>query len=205
MRYWLASIVFLISAPVAMAAGFDDPEWPCVQRKVERLSVGQMWAGPPISEADLTSWRQKDDIAPLVSVLAVRRTSQEAADELITAFAKAAGGDRTEKLQMLFAGTFALIDRERTEIIKGIGRYARTQTALATDIEATHNEIKALSEKADRTFDDEDRIEELEDKLAWDVRIYKDRQQSLTYVCETPVILERRAFSMARSIMGVME
>lgn len=204
LKSWLAVCALLI-APMAEAASFDDPEWPCVQRKVLRLSTGQMWAGPLIENEDLTAWRKLDEIARLAPVLAVRRTAQEEADELITNFAATAGADRTEKLRMLFAGTFALIDRERTQIIQGIARYAKTQTALSQAIEAAQNEISELSAKTDKTFDDEDRIEELEDKLHWDTRIYKDRQQSLTFVCETPVILEKRAFSMARSIMGVME
>ena len=40
----------------------------------------------------------------------------------------------------------------------------------------------------------------MEDKLRWDTRIYQDRQKSLTYVCESPVILEQRAFAVARMI-----
>jgi hypothetical protein len=47
---------------------------------------------------------------------------------------------------------------------------------------------------------DFDRIEELEDTLAWETRIFRDRAQSLTYVCETPVLLEQRAFAIARLI-----
>ncbi|MEM1300219.1 MAG: hypothetical protein AAGH68_13180 [Pseudomonadota bacterium] len=204
LKPWLA-ICLALMAPWAHAASFDDPEWPCVQRKVLHLSTGQMWAGPLIEEADLTAWRKAEDVATLAPVLAVRRTAQEEADRLITTFADASGDGRAEKLRLLFAGTFALIDRERTEIIQGIARYAKTQTALSQTIEDAQNEITALAGKADKTFDDEDRIEELEDKLHWDMRIYKDRQQSLTFVCETPTILEKRAFSMARSIMNALE
>ena len=195
----------LASTTGASAASFDDPEWPCVARKVLHLWPGQMWAGSPIEDADLKVWRKREDVARLAPVLAVRRTAQEEADGLIAEFAGAAGPDKAQKLKLLFAGTFALIDRERAEIIQGIARYAKTQTALSQAIEETQNEITALVQKADKTFDDEDRIEELEDKLAWDTRIFKDRQQSLTYVCETPVILEKRAFAMARSILAAME
>lgn len=201
-----ATVLALIAvAPSAQAASFDDPEWPCVARKVVHLWPGQMWAGPPIEEADLKDWRKSEDIARLASVLAVRRTAQEDADRLIDEFANGAGTDKADRMRLLFAGTFTLIDRERAEIITGIARYAKTQTVLSKAIEDTQNEITALSRKADKSYDDEDRIEELEDKLVWDTRIYKDRQQSLTYVCETPVILEKRAFAMAQSILGAME
>ncbi|MFK7942731.1 MAG: hypothetical protein AB8B85_07465 [Paracoccaceae bacterium] len=176
-----------------------------MQRKIPHLSPGLMWAGPPIEETDFKDWRKTEGVAKLAPMLAVRRTAQEEADALIADFAADAGADRSDKLRLLFAGAFALIDRERSQIIRGIGRYAKTQTTLAQGIEDTQNQITTLSNKTDKTYDDEDRIEELEDKLIWDTRIYKDRQQSLTYVCETPVILERRAFSMARTIMGLME
>ena len=40
--------------------------------------------------------------------------------------------------------------------------------------------------------------------LGWETRIFRDRAQSLTYVCETPVLLERRAFELARAFAGLI-
>ena len=40
--------------------------------------------------------------------------------------------------------------------------------------------------------------------LAWDTRIFKQRAQSLNYVCETPVLLEQRAFAIARALAGLI-
>ena len=45
-----------------------------------------------------------------------------------------------------------------------------------------------------------DAIDAQEQKLDWDMRIFQDRQQALTYVCETPVILEQRVFALGRAI-----
>ncbi len=198
----LAALVVAFSGFPVAAADFSDPEWPCIQRKVLHMSVGQMWAGAPIDEPDLKAWRDVPDVAALVPVLAVRRTSEAEAQTLVAQFAEASGDDRADKLRLLFAGAFSLIDRERSQIISGIGRYARTQSALSDGIEATQNELTELQAIENPDFDTQDRIEEMEDKLAWDTRIFKDRQQSLTYVCETPVILEKRAFSLARMIMN---
>ena len=195
----LLTAMLLIWPVAAGAADFSDPEWPCVQRKVLHLWVGQMWSGPPIEEADLKAWRKDEAVAALAPALAVRRTSVEEAEELIEAFAAEAGDAREEKLRLLFAGAFSLIDRERAEIITGIARYAKTQTALTKAIEESQNKLTELNAAAEL---DLDRIEELEDKVFWDTRIYKDRAQSLTYVCETPVILEKRAFSLARMILA---
>jgi hypothetical protein len=51
---------------------------------------------------------------------------------------------------------------------------------------------------------DMDRIEALQDGLAWETRIFKDRAQSLTYVCEAPVLLEQRAFAIGRALAVLM-
>ncbi|MEL7470269.1 MAG: hypothetical protein AAFN27_17580 [Pseudomonadota bacterium] len=205
MRAALLAIALFVTSGPALAADFSDPDWPCVQRKVPKLWVGQMWSGPPIEEQDLKGWRDVPDVAALAPVLAVRRTSDAEAETLVSDFADNAGEARADKLRLVFAGAFTLISRERSEIIGGIGRYARTQTALSQAIEATQNQLTELQAIENPDFDTQDRIEEIEDKLIWDTRIYKDRQQSLTYVCETPVILEKRAFALARMIMGKLE
>ncbi len=199
----LSLLLTLLVAAMAVptqAADFSDPTWPCIQRKVPRLSIGQMWAGPPIAaEAD---WRKDEAVRRLAPLLAARRTSLEEADRLITDFAAAQGEDRGEKLALLFQGAFSLIDRERGELIEGIGRYAQKQTGLSQQIEARRAELSKLMAEEEPSLDQLDLVEELEDNLAWEVRIYADRAQSLTYVCETPVLLEKRAFALARSIMN---
>ena len=43
-------------------------------------------------------------------------------------------------------------------------------------------------------------MDEVEKQLDWSTRIFQDRQQSLTYVCETPVVLEQRAFALGRAV-----
>ena len=49
------------------------------------------------------------------------------------------------------------------------------------------------------------RRQELEQQRLWDIRIYEDRERSLTYICEQPVLLEQRVFALAREIMGHLE
>ncbi|MBL7405792.1 hypothetical protein INQ30_26045, partial [Escherichia coli] len=43
---------------------------------------------------------------------------------------------------------------------------------------------------------------ELETKFAWDRRIFQERSQSLTYVCEVPQLLEQRLGEIARLIQA---
>ena len=97
-----------------------------------------------------------------------------------------------------------LPEKERVRIILG-GFIRFGALALSGAIEDTQNTLTKLREIENPDFDTQDKIEELEDKVLWDTRIYKDRQQSLTYVCETPVLLERRAFWLARTIASHLD
>lgn len=195
-----------VSLTQPKAADFSDPSWPCIQRKVLHLAPGLMWTGPVIDDS-LPDWRADAEIDRLAPVLAARRTSMEEAEKMVADFAGRAGtGEaKNKRLTLLFAAVFALIDRERAEIIGGIGRYSQKQIGLEGRIDAIRDEIATLEAKENRSFDEEDALEELQDKLIWDTRIFKERQQSLTYVCETPVILEQRAFALARAIAGHLD
>jgi len=106
---------------------------------------------------------------------------------------------------MLFRTVFERINEERSSIIAGIGRYAQKQTALSERIDTQRDEIVTLDGNPDKTNDEWDKLEEMQDILVWDERIYKERAQSLTYVCETPVLLEKRAFSLARKMAEHLE
>jgi hypothetical protein len=44
----------------------------------------------------------------------------------------------------------------------------------------------------------------MRDAILWDTRIYDERRRSLQFVCETPVILERRAFEVSRMVQARM-
>jgi hypothetical protein len=100
---------------------------------------------------------------------------------------------------MLFVRTLEIINRDRSSIIGGIKEYARGQRALA----------EKINQKNERLIDfPKDQVLERETLVAerdWDVRIYDDRARSLTYLCEQPVLLDQRAFALARAIAGHLE
>jgi hypothetical protein len=185
---------FLMVCAFAGGAGAEgDPGWPCIQRKQPHLSVGQLWPGP-VPDAGAEQLAQRDDITALAQVLEQRRLPIEDAEAQIAAFAT--GADATE-LTALFLAIFDRIDAYRGQIIVGIERYAEKQIGLSAQIEARRVEMARLEAAADPDFD---LIDAEEEKLDWDTRIFTDRQQQLTYVCETPVILEQRAFALAKAI-----
>lgn len=199
----VVSLGLTLPVGVASAASFNDPTWPCIQRKVSHLSIGQMWTGEILEPQQIAAADAPTEV--LAAALAVRRTSLEEAEALIDTFAKASGEDRAARLTLLFALVFERIDAERSQLVGGIGRYAGKQAGLAERIDTQNGKLAALDSKEDKSNDEHDRLEELADRIEWDTRIFEERQQSLTYVCETPVLLEKRAFALARMMMERME
>ena len=45
---------------------------------------------------------------------------------------------------------------------------------------------------------------ELANQLAWQTRIFEDRRKSTSYVCEVPVLIEKRLFDLGSAIQDVL-
>lgn len=194
-RFTLA--LALMAAP-ALAAPSTDPDWPCIQRLQPHLSLGQVWSGPAPDEgvADLA---REPAIARLADRLEQRRLPLEDAEADIAAFADGADADR---MVALMQAVFDRIDRDRAALIAGISRYGRAQLALSERIDARRGRMAELEAAENPDFD---ALDAEEAALDWDTRIFTERQQSLTYVCETPVILEQRVFALGRVIAGHLD
>jgi hypothetical protein len=191
-----ALLLLTLAAP-ALAGGPPpaDEDWPCAQRRTGAISRAAIWSGP---EAE-GRWDDDSAAAALARKLASRRTPIEEADPLIEAFAKDAGGDKDKRLTLAFDGALDLISTERGKVMSAIARYARGQRALAAKVRDDADKAADAQEKQeDITAPDE--LEKAHPELKWDKRIFDDRAQALAYVCETPVILEKRAFAIARAI-----
>ena len=192
----------LLPSSDGRAASSEDPDWPCIQRKVPEISAGMMWAGPSI-EGQEAAWKEDAQVRDLVNRIVVRRTPIEEAEELIEAFAESLGTARNQRLTQVFAGALERINRERGQIIDGIKRYAKRQQGLARQIETRAAEIGALAR--DDSEDARKARRALEEQQIWDTRIFDEREQSLGYVCESPILLEQRLFALARAIMNQLE
>jgi len=199
------ALAFLLSvtAGAALAQPKVDPDWPCVQRKVETLSPGQFWTGPDIASAG--DWGSDNDAAVLAQKIASRRTDLSQVDPLLDAFAAKFGSDKDAKdkaLTRVYAGAFEVLNGERNKIMNGIARYAQGQRRMAERIrdEADKvSQIKDAPSRGDETELPKDQTE-LETKFAWDRRIFQERSQSLTYVCEVPQLLEQRLGELGKRI-----
>jgi hypothetical protein len=174
-------------------------DWPCVQREVPQISAGMVWTGGSI-DADDTSWTAEPRVAPKVLDVTSRRKTAEEAVAVIDEFAAGLKEDRPRLLTALFAGTYQRINAERTQIMAGIKRYARKQSALAELIKDRSAQRAELSRKTSPTEQDRRKFDELQEQITWDTRIYEERDHSLRYVCEVPVLLEQRLFQIGRHI-----
>ncbi|WP_435311589.1 hypothetical protein [Primorskyibacter sedentarius] len=191
----LQALVFLSLATPVAAADFADPTWPCIQRKVARLSVGLMWPVPIDPEFE-PSAELRPEIDALAESLSLRRIDLTELEPDVAAFAQRVDGD-PQLLGLVFAEVFNALSNRRTRIIEGIEDFSLGQIALSEKIDMARVEMDAIMAKAEPDFD---RVDQLEEQLDWDQVIYSDRQKSITYLCETPVLLEKRLFEVARML-----
>jgi hypothetical protein len=192
----LAALLVAASLPAAAATG-EDPDWPCIQRLVPEIAPGMIWGGPPLDSVKVQAHPVIDQLA---GELAARRVPLEAAEAQVEDFAKTlADEQKDEQLTRLFARTLEIINSDRSSIIQGIRKYARGQRTLAETITEKNERLSELPR--DQVVERDTLIAERD----WDIRIYDDRERSLTYLCDQPVLLEQRAFTLARTIASHLE
>ena len=193
----------LLAASITAASGAagQDPDWPCMQRKVPELSLAQIWTGPDLPDAS-RNWAGDKEIAALVTELSARRVPLEEAQAEIRDFEGGLPGDGArDRMTMLVRGLFDHMNAERSQIISGIARYARKQRDLADTLRKEASDLDAMRAKPGA---DANEIASRTDRLTWETRIFDERVKSLTYVCEVPTLIEQRLYALARTIAELM-
>ena len=202
MRFGVLVFTALLAGAPAQAADKRFPDWPCKQIKVPELSVASVWTGEAFATGDAT-WKQDAKLADLVPVLAARRTELDAADKAITEFAAALpAGERKGKLTALFAALFDSLNAQRSDVMNGIERYSKKQKQLAEKI---REDTRLMQEGQDKPDADQAALEEKVKAIDWDLRVFDDRQKSLSAVCEVPVLIEQRLGALGKSVMTAMQ
>ena len=175
-------------------AQLQPSDWPCAQRLVPKLEAGQMWSGPP-GEAPA---QPSVEMQELARRLIEPKIPIETLSPEVTAYRdRLPEAERAPAMGQLFALSLDWLNDERSKMIAGIERYAQGQRALADRIVAETREAESLEQAATA---DAARIDGLRSTAAWDSRVFTDRQHSLRLVCDQPVLLEQRAFALARII-----
>jgi hypothetical protein len=202
---WLIAltVTFESASVVAAEPRADSPErnWPCHQILVGWLSVAAVWSGPSIEGL---TWRNDQAVADIVARLAARRTPLDDAERAIEDFAQSQGAGKTKKLVAVFAGLFETLNDERSQVIEGLLRYGAKQKELAEKIRAENALPREGPGQPPPDAGKQDGETGARD-LEWDLRVFDERRQSLTYVCETPALIEQRLFALARVIQRSLE
>ncbi|MDX8481120.1 hypothetical protein RFN28_22045 [Mesorhizobium sp. VK24D] len=192
----LVAAVMLVPNASAMAAN-TDPDWPCMQRKVPQLSLRQVWNGPELPPA-AKDWSEDASVSALVEEVAARKLPIADAQRKIRDFAASLPAEQlAPKMAMLVQGMFDHMDAERSHVISGISRYAHRQLEIAAELRKEASDLDALRAKPDA---DQDEVERQIDQLNFDTRIFSERAQSLTYVCDVPTIIEQRLYQLSKTV-----
>lgn len=190
-------VVAMLAPGTNAGAATTDPDWPCVQRKVPQLSLGQVWNGPDLPPS-AKDWSDDASVSALVEDVAARRLPLGDAQKKIRDFAESLPAEQlATKMAMLMQGLFDHMDAERSHVIAGISRYAHRQLEMAADLRKQASDVDALRAKPDA---DPDEVERRTDQLNFATRIFTERAQSLTYVCDVPTIIEQRLYQLAKTV-----
>jgi chromosome segregation ATPase len=166
--------------------------------KVPEISIASVWTGPPIEATDKEKPLDPKE-AELVARLAARRTAIEDARKLIAEFVVGASEEKQEKAKRLFSALYATLNAQREEVMNGIERFSRKQKAMADEI---REQARKIREMQDASSADPAKSSELASQLSWQTRIFDDRRKSTAYVCDVPVLIEKRLFDLASAIQG---
>jgi hypothetical protein len=189
----------LTLAPIAARAAppARDPDWPCPQILVAKLSPANYWSGPLAQAA--ADWHAEPKLADLIDAVSPRGVATAAGTSRLAAFADQVPQDaRARVLPLLFAGLVDRTNEERDVIITRIKELGARQRALAKRIEADEARLQQLPENATGdTAAERAGIIERHDLL---VRSYHDIGATLGYACQVPSDLDARLGAYAQTL-----
>ena len=188
----------LVAAVNARAAPprAEDPDWPCQQRLVPKLTAAAYWSGPALE--GVGDWRADPEIADLVRRLAPRRVSTQEGLLEIAAFVRTVSDDRPRRLALAFRGLLEETDRERVGLIEELKEIGRRQRELADLVARFASELNALP--SDAQGEAAAKRTDLQQRHDFTARNFEEIQRTIRYACETPVELDARLGAWAREL-----
>jgi hypothetical protein len=197
----IAIVAPLAPQALAQSRAKIDPDWPCQQIKTPTFSLASVWAGPPL-DLSSQSWRDEGDVADLKAKMAQRRVPIGDVESAIADFKAKAGSDANAKLLRAFAAAFDDLSQQRSQIIDGLERFGHKQNALADRIRAENETVQTSSDQ--KSDAQAPAGASSQDRLLWDIRVYNDRHQTASYVCEVPTLVEQRIGELARAVQNAV-
>jgi hypothetical protein len=130
-------------------------------------------------------------------LIAQRRVPIAQAQNAVHAFAQQASEQKQQRLLVLIAGLFSVLDQERGAVIAGLDRFGARQKELAADIREDNDKLRQM--QADPTAD-AGAINQIVQRVTWEAEVFQDRRQALSYACDVPGKIEQRLFALAQTI-----
>lgn len=181
------------------AAGFkDQPDWPCQQRMVPDIALGTVWNGPDLAPYQ-DKWTQDAGIDDLVSSIAPRRVTMDEAGSALDKLVADHPQDANDKLLETFTGLYHRLNNERSEVQKGIIRFAKRQKQTAASLKQRTADLSIAQEKGDTP---REQLAKTYDELMFETRIFEEREHSVSFVCEVPTIIEQRLGEFGKLVMA---
>ncbi|MCI0467385.1 MAG: hypothetical protein L0Y57_10340 [Beijerinckiaceae bacterium] len=202
-RLWIAFLAAAALGSAAISGQADrhqNPDWPCRQILVGRISLASVWFGPPIEGV---AWQNDPAAAQIAARLAPRRTPLAEAESEIGAFAQAQGAQKTQSLVAVFAALFEMLNAERAQVIEGLLRLGAKQKELAAKLRAENAPPGESSVRPPPTHQGKEGDGRAAREM--ELRLFEERRQTLAFVCETPALIEQRLFALARAIQRDLE
>lgn len=186
----------LLALALGAAGPPADPDWPCVQRLVPKLTAGTLWSGHDTAG----DWRADPQVAAVVATVAPRGVSaQEGTGQVERFVATLPGADRPARATLLFAGLVDETNQQRAQVIdrlRGTARRQRALTELTSQITAELRALPADAPSAQR--------EEITSRRGFLIREYEDIERTIRYACEIPVQMEAKLGALTQALQRGM-
>ena len=170
----------------------QNPDWPCAQRLVDRISAGALWPGPAEAPPD---WRNDAPLFALVTDITDRDVAEADGAAKLGAFVDAMSpAERSTRIAPLFGAIVDQTNDVRSPLIARLEQLGRRQRAMGQAIADLGTRIDALPQGAAR--------DELTGERDLDVRAFQQTQRTMRYACEAPSALERRLGDYARVLQS---
>lgn len=196
MRTALLALALLATPPAVAQHRGTDPDWPCVQRLVPRLTAAAIWPGP----APQGAWREQPGVTFLVGRIAPRTVPEAEGVAAISTFAGSLdAAARRHLLPLTFDGLLEQTNAQRDVLIEQIRRFTRRQRELAELSRSVAAELRTLPASASA-----EQRTDLEQRRHFTAKAFEDAERTLRYACEAPVRLEGRLGGYARALAAAL-
>ena len=192
MRAWRAAALGLLALALGAAGPPGDPDWPCAQRLVPKLTAATIWGGHEAAG----DWRADPQVTAVVAAVAPRGVSaQDGAGQVERFMATLPGAERPARSALLFAGLVDETNGQRAQVIDRLRATARRQRSLTELTSKITAELRALPPDAPAA-----QREEVTTRRAFLIREYEDIERTVRFACEVPVRMEAKLGALAQAL-----